>query len=375
MTRQADAGVSPVADAIREAIDRSPQRAISFRDYMNLCLYHVPFGYYNRPAAKVGKDGDFYTNVSVGTIMGEVLGGYMSRLAERYDPDRPIAVVEWGGGTGRLAGIVLDTIAARSPDLYERLDYVMIEISPYHRRLQREELRRHRMVRHAEADDWLNEAGEGAVIVFSNELLDAFPVHIVERRNGELLEWHVGRDERTDRFVPVRLPLEPGSPAAVYIEREAIVPREGQLVEANPGALEWIGRIGKRLSEGAVITIDYGDTADELYAAHRMRGTLLCYRNHTAHDDPFAYPGEQDMTSHVNFTALERAGREAGLTGGTLRTQRQFLLEEGVLDMLTAHDGRDPFGPEARRNRAVRQLLLGDSGAELFKVLVQTKKR
>jgi SAM-dependent MidA family methyltransferase len=238
---------------------------------------------------------------------------------------------------------------------------------------QLEELGEHRCVRFAGPDDWLGEAEGSPLLVFSNELLDAFPVHRIERKDGKLLEWYVGWDESGSCFRTVLLPLDPNGAAAAYMQRERITIREGQWIEANPAASDWIGRMGAAIEQGALITIDYGDVAEELYAAHRMRGTFLCYRNHQASDDPYACPGEQDMTSHVNFTACLRAGREAGFAADSLRTQKQFLLDEGVLELLVAHSGTDPFGPEARRNRAVRQLLLGDSMNELFKVLVQTK--
>lgn len=366
---------STMTEVIRAELARSPNGTISFRDYMDLCLYHEPLGYYNREAVKVGKEGDFYTSASIGTIMGEVLGACFANMARQSGAEEPLTIVEWGGGTGRMAGLVLDTIAERHPGLYGRLDYRMVEISPYHRKRQLRELERHPNVRHIEPDHSIDEHARGTVIVFSNELLDAFPVHRIERKQDVLYEWHVGWNEGDGKFDKVLLPLEAGGHAAAYIEREGIAVREGQVIEVNPAAAEWIRRMGERLERGTLVTIDYGDTAEELYAAHRMRGTFLCYRNHQAYDDPFAYPGEQDMTAHVDFTACIRAGAEAGFTEWSLRTQKQFLLDEGVMEMLVSHDGRDPFSPQARRNRAVRQLLVSDRMSELFKVLVQTKKK
>lgn len=365
----------PLIPIIRSQIDDSPHLAIPFRDYMELCLYHDPFGYYSRDTVKVGKDGDFYTSSSIGTIMGEVLGGYFIKEAERYDKDMPLTIVEWGGGTGRLAGHILDSIAQRCTSLYDRLTYAMVEISPFHRQLQAEQLSNHPQVSHVTPEQSYELLRRGPVFVLSNELLDAFPVHRIERKDGVLYEWFVGWDERAGKFGRRLLPLAADSPAAVYIEREAVRIRERQIVEVNPEAAEWVKRILSALPEGMLVTIDYGDIAEELYGAHRMQGTFLCYKKHQAYDDPFAYPGEQDMTSHVNFTACIQAGMESGATEWSLRTQKQFLIDEGVLELLVPHNGQDPFGPEARRNRAVRQLLISDSMSELFKVLVQTKKR
>ncbi|TMV46686.1 SAM-dependent methyltransferase [Paenibacillus mesophilus] len=367
---------TPLTDVIVAAINRNPNKAIPFRDYMELCLYHETLGYYNRDSAKVGKEGDFYTSASIGSIMGEILGACFIRMARRLSgPEETFTIVEWGGGTGRLAGLILDTIAERDPELYKRLDYMMYEVSPYHRRLQLTELERHPNVRHADTNAGFEPIPERSVVVFSNELLDAFPVHRIERKDGLLHEWHVGWDDGTGQFTKKLFPLEQDGPAAVYIENQGIAIREGQIIEVNPAAADWIRRVGERLAHGTLVTIDYGDTAEELFASHRMKGTFLCYRNHQAYDDPFAYPGEQDMTAHVDFTACIRAGEEAGFTEWSLRTQQQFLIDEGVLDMLASHDGRDPFSPQAKRNRAVRQLLISDQMSELFKVLVQTKKR
>lgn len=363
-----------LTDVIREAIANNPRKAISFRDYMEMCLYHEPLGYYNRESVKVGKQGDFYTSASIGTIMGETLAAMFARIAAKAGTEKPLTIVEWGGGTGRMAGAVLDALAERAPATYRRLEYRMVERSPYHRAQQRRELARHESaIRQVEPERFIEENVSGEVIVFSNELLDAFPVHRVECKQGELYEWHVGWNEAVGTFVVRLEPLEPDGAAAAYLARQHITVREGQVVEACPEAADWIRRVGRRMKRGTLVTIDYGDSAEELTGPHRMRGTFLCYRRHQAYDEPFAFPGEQDMTAHVNFTACIRAGEEAGFTGWSLRTQRQFLLDEGAMDMLVAHDGRDPFGPAARRNRAVRQLLVDDRMGELFKVLVQTK--
>ncbi|MDF2658875.1 MAG: SAM-dependent methyltransferase [Paenibacillus sp.] len=368
-------GPCPLIPIIRSRIGDSPRSALSFRDYMELCLYHDPLGYYSRDTVKVGKDGDFYTSSSIGTIMGEVLGMFIIKQAQRYDADTPLTIVEWGGGTGRLAGHILDTVAKRSKSLYDRLTYAMVESSPFHRRLQTEQLSPHPAVQHVTPGQSYEMLENGPAIVLSNELLDAFPVHRIERKDGSLYEWFVGWSEESGKFVTRLFPLAAGSRAASYIERESVPVRERQIVDVNPEAADWVKRILSGLREGMLVTIDYGDVAEELYSAHRMQGTFLCYRKHQAFDDPYAYPGEQDMTSHVDFTACIRAGTEAGAGEWSLRTQKQFLIDEGVLELLVAHNGQDPFGPEARRNRAVRQLLVSDSMSELFKVLVQTKKR
>jgi SAM-dependent MidA family methyltransferase len=365
----------PIIRFIRDRISAHPLKAIPFRDYMEICLYHETYGYYCRDEGKVGKEGDFYTSANIGNIMGTIVGRSMARAAEANGwSSGPLRIVEWGGGTGRMAGQILDAIAEASPSIYSRLEYVMAERSPFHRKLQQEELKRHANVRHILPEEWGRERIGEPVIVFSNELLDAFPVHRLMRKDGILHEIYVGWNEETESFEEKRVPLR-GGPVSDWIETQGIRLLEGQIIEANLEAGDWIKSIGEAIQEGMLMTVDYGDVADELYAPHRMAGTLMCYRKHQAASDPYAYPGEQDMTAHVDFTACIRAGCEAGFDEWSLRTQKQFLIEEGVLELLVAHDGSDPFSASARRNRAIRQLLLSDQMSELFKVLVQTKKR
>ncbi|MBW7456090.1 SAM-dependent methyltransferase, partial [Paenibacillus sepulcri] len=150
--------------------------------------------------------------------------------------------------------------------------------------------------------------------------------------------------------------------------------QEGQEAEVNLAAERWIAAMAGIIRQGAMILIDYGHEAKELYAPHRMNGTLQCYKDHIAHEDPFVSIGEQDITSHVNFTACMRAAKASGWQISYYDTQKRFLVDQGVLDDLIAHDGRNPFGDEARRNRAIAQLLLGNGMSETFKVLVLRKE-
>ncbi len=182
------------------------------------------------------------------------------------------------------------------------------------------------------------------------------------------MAWDAGRQ----CFFEVFFPVERDS--GTMRELEGIEPLEGQRFEVHTEGLEWLKRVLSSLKEGAVISIDYGDTAQELYTPHRMNGTLLCYREHRAADNPYEFQGLQDMTSHVNFSSCIRVGEELGWNEAELLTQREFLVRQGILERLQAHDGRDPFSAGAKRNRSIRQLLLSDGMSELFKVLIQMKK-
>ncbi|MBC8080001.1 MAG: SAM-dependent methyltransferase, partial [Gorillibacterium sp.] len=208
--------------------------------------------------------------------------------------------------------------------------------------------------------------------ILAQELLDAFPVHRIRQKDGELLEIFVSWDNMRGHFQEVTRPCTHEAVLA-YLYRESIELQEGQTAEINLHADAWIMKRISQIETGCLLAIDYGDRAEEIYAPHRMDGTLMCYYRHRAHDDPFFLPGQQDLTTHVNFSACIRAGEQAGAEKSILWSQKDFLLEHGVLNLLSSHSDPDPFSPIARKNRAIRQLLVGDRMGDLFKVLLHCK--
>jgi SAM-dependent MidA family methyltransferase len=365
-------GNGPLVQIICRQIAASSCKAISFRDFMELCLYHPVYGYYTNSRPKVGKDGDFYTSSALGGILGEMLASHIIQWNEGQVT--AFQFIEWGGGNGQLARQILDSLQHQSPAIYEQIRYKMIEKSDFHQALQRKAL-----LPHADAVAWLTEAewrqmeSGKRTIIFSNELLDAFPVHRLRQRNGQLYEIYIGWDADNKTFVEQHKAYSEG-PLLDYLQLDGIILREGQTAEINLAAQQWMTEMLQWLEEGSLITIDYGDIAAEIYAAHRMNGTLLCYRKHQAADEPLQHVGYQDMTAHVNFSACIQAGIRCGVTDWKLQTQREFLVEAGVLKLLQEDGGQDPFSTVAKRNRAIRQLLLSDQMSELFKVLQQIKK-
>ncbi|WP_019533043.1 class I SAM-dependent methyltransferase [Paenibacillus ginsengihumi] len=358
---------------IRERIARSPAGAIRFSEYMSLCLYEPEQGYYMRPRPKLGPQGDYYTSASIGTLMGETLAAYAASRIRLWPDDGQVTIAEWGGGDGKLARSLLDELQSAYPSIYERLAYVSVEASPYHRLLQADRLKPHEsIVRIMDEAEWNAVPSWEKTFVLSNELLDAMPVHIVSLRQEGWRELHVAWDEQAEALAERWLPVTDRRLAA-YIQGKRLPERQGQRFEVNLAAADWIGATLRRLRSGEIVTIDYGDTASELWAEHRMNGTLLCYRNHQASDTPLQAPGEQDMTAHVNFTDVLEAGEAAGACETVYMSQKQFLVENGLLHKLRQPVASDPFGPEARRNRSIRQLLLSDGMSELFKVVIQRK--
>jgi len=365
-----------VAEALAERLGRNGGR-MTFADYMEICLYLPEFGYYQRSEPKLGKDGDFYTSAHVGAGMGGCIAASLDAAARRLAPaGEDVAVVEWGGGDGRLAEAALNELRDAYPDTYARIRFLGAEGSPYHRALQAERLRSHAASVagvFAPDDDAVEKTlRESTSLVFANELLDAFPVRRLARVRGEWRELFVERDPADGALRETAGPIGDDRLAA-WLAAHPVRGREGQRIEVGLAGLDWIRQLGARMRRGFVLLADYGDMSAELYGPHRMKGTLLAYRKHGVGEDWFDAPGERDLTSHVNFEWCAAAAAEVGFGDIAVKTQKTFLVENGILNKLRAHDGADPFSPEARANRAIRQLLLSDGMSELFKVMTMTK--
>ncbi|MGE7271030.1 class I SAM-dependent methyltransferase [Brevibacillus panacihumi] len=358
---------------IREEINSAPTQAIPFARYMELALYHPVWGYYMTDRQKVGRQGDFYTSAAVHPVFAETLADVVAAMCRAGEFAKP-HLVEIGGGPGSLCRFLLDRLRESAPELYQRIRVVMIETSPYHRAMQQESLRDHEVEK-----VWYDSLGEAARetngitgVVLSNEWLDAFPVHIVEKQAGGWREvWVASNDEG---FVETY--RDPTPALAGYLksmEEEVEVPR-GVRIEVNLAMDQAARDVAQLLDAGYVITIDYGDLQEELYHPSRKKGTLMCYHRHQAHDDPYQHVGEQDLTCHVNFSQWMKSGEENGLRVLDYLRQDQFLMRCGLLQKAVAHADRDPFTSQAmKRNRAIVQLLDPAGLGGRFRVVVQGK--
>ena len=353
--------------------------AISFAKYMELCLYHPVWGYYQTPRLKLGKEGDFYTSAHIGSVMGHAIANKLASAAKPYiDCDESVIVLEWGGGEGRLASAVLNACREHFPQFYSRLKFVSVENSEYHRTIQQQRLNQHEakiegLISSSEDRLWKLFQSH-PIFLFANELLDAFPVYRLRRTQNQWMEIAVCWNEHKNEFQ--ELLISPHDPAV----QQAIKQLNGdylenQIIEINIQSLDWIRCIGKEMKRGFVCISDYGDSSQQLHASHRMNGTFLCYRNHIAIDDPYHQLGEQDMTAHVNFEWCKEAAEQSGFQQIELMTQKQFLLDQGIMQWLQEHDGKDPFSATARNNRSIRQLLLSDGMSELFKIMTMHKTK
>ena len=333
------------------------QGPISFHDFMENALYWPGLGYYNSEKEKIGKEGDYYTSPGVSPVFGEMIG---KQLEEMYNiiGEKKFTVVEMGAGTGFLSCDVLIHLK-KNQELYNSLDYHIIEKSPSLRKEQKKRLEDN-VTWHESIDEIKGITG----CIFSNELVDAFPVHQAVMQE-ELMEVFVDYDTR---FIEV---LKPASKELEdYLAELEVVLPEGFRAEINLDATRWLQSVALSLEKGFLITIDYGYPSFELYREYRNRGTLMCYYRHTSNEDPYQHIGDQDITSHVNFSSLVNRGRKYGLDPCGFTDQAHFLYGLGIEDSLKELEKKDPADYQ-KKMLQVKSLLM--EMGETFKILIQKK--
>jgi len=360
------AAATPLAHLLAERI-RS-HGAITFAEFMREALYHPEWGYYSRKDAQ--RFPDFYTSVDVHPIFARLLARQLAEMWELMGRPGEFWAVEAAAGTGRLAAGILDFAAREQSAFYGALKYLAVESSAARRGEQTAALARHIAAgRASPAGELPREIPAGCI--FSNELLDALPVHRVVVERGEMREVYVTLDGET-------LAEELGPPStpeiAPYFLEQGITLREGQQAEAGLAACRWMEEAGRRLGRGFILTVDYGHEAAELYDQRHMRGTLMAYAGHAASEDFLRTPGEQDLTAHVNFTALDLWGRRAGLARSGCVTQMEFLVALGRANEFA--DLYEPGAAEVEHIRArllLKTLIHPEGMGETFCVYVQHK--
>ena len=341
---------------------------ITFAAYMEACLYDAEFGYYS--GATDRRRADYYTSVDVSPVFGRLLARQFEEMWRIAGRPAPFTIVEAGAASGRLAKHILDFAEESLRDFYEALQYVAVEISPSRRELLRAALVRHIAAgRASSSDDLPSDVPCGCI--FSNELLDALPVHRVMMQAEGLREIFVDSDG--ERLIERKLP--PSSPEiAEFFEQQNIALRAGQQAEAGLAACRWIEDAGRRLRRGFVLTVDYGHEARQLYDERRTNGTMLAYSQHRTSEDFYRAPGEQDLTAHVNFTALYLWGQRAGLKLAGLTSQTNFLLGLARKNNFADLESDEWSEMETTRARLSFQNLVNPEGmGETFRVMIQEK--
>ncbi len=336
-------------------------------EFIKSCLYHPQHGYYMKRREGAA---DFYTSAELHPIFGRLIARQLAEMWTILGSPNPFSIVEVGSGDGRLAEAVLAWLLQNRPETYRVTRYVSVEVSPAARAVLRERLSDYiasgRMLVEAQMP-----SGPLVGCVLSNELVDSFPVHVVVQQDGLLKEVFVG----TQHGELVETLSEPSSPAlAAYFSRFGVQLAEGQRAEVDLCGPAWLADVARRLERGFALTIDYGHLADELFDERHFAGTLMAYRRHRAHARVLDSPGEQDLTHHVNFTALIETGRENGLERAGLVSQMQFLMALGRSNEFA--DLYEEGQSETERYRArlqLKTLIYPEGMGETFRVLIQKK--
>ncbi|GAB4189811.1 MAG: SAM-dependent methyltransferase [Coleofasciculaceae cyanobacterium] len=413
---------------IGNQIAAAPNQRITFAEYMDLALYHPEYGYYATGAVNIGSEGDFFTSPHLGRDFGELLAEQFAQMWEILGRPAPFTLVEMGAGQGLLAADILHYLYRTYPGCFEVVEYIIVEKAAGLIAQQKQQLQRLSLGTKSLPLQWttLEEIPENSIIgcCFSNELVDAFPVHQVVMEGGQLREIYVTtteQDVRNQQLVErFRQNVSTSPESGVNDEQSQIVKAgaeqeinvvevtdacstshlseyfdfigidlmsgayaEGYRTEVNLAALDWLKTVANRLKRGFLLTIDYGYSADRYYLPARDRGTLQCYYRHQHHDNPYVNIGQQDITAHVNFTALERQGEVCGLRQVGFTQQSLFLMALGLGDRIARLSSPDSDRNQAiakgqdivavMRRRQVLHELMNPMGLGGFGVLVQSK--
>jgi len=343
---------------------------------MELALYCPNSGYYEQPERWIGRTGDFYTSVSTGSLFGALLA-YQFSLWTRVGSPSPYQIVEAGAHDGQLAFDVLSWTAQHRPALFETLEYWLVEPSRHRQCWQREKLDKFAdRVRWVETLDHLPSGGiEG--VIFSNELLDAFPVRRLswDANAGQWFEWGVGLVG--NEFIWRRMPDEGQDWGVDLKQAEFDLPSallkvlpDGFILELSQQAADWWRKAASTLRNGRLLTFDYGFTTLEFLAPGRDRGTLRAYHEHRIGENVLARPGEQDITAHVNFSQLQSVGESVGLKTEEFSTQARFLTS--IAESMWGGASGD-VTPTPQQARQFQTLTHPTHLGQTFRVLVQSR--
>jgi len=350
-----------LAERLKELIRR--EGSITFHDWMKAALYDPEGGYYQRADRKRwGREGDYRTSPERSELFAATFARYFVKLTEEE-----LTIVEGGAGDGSFAAGVLQTLRDQFPSRFAETRYVVVEFSDDARRRAQE-----RLSEFGERVQFCSEWDQVAVragIFFSNELLDAFPVHRVVQTDAGLSELYVALDANGD-FVWSTGPLSTPRLAAYSIE---LTPE--QIIEISLAIEDWLTAVSAKLQRGFLITVDYGAEATELYdPTLRPEGTLRGFSRHGFVDDLLAQPGEYDLTTSVNWTQVRSAGEKLGWKVIEFTSQDKFLLNAGLLDQLQYRlDRADTEAEKVALTTGAREMILPGGMASSFQVLVQKR--
>jgi SAM-dependent MidA family methyltransferase len=360
-------------EILNDRIDRALQQRITFADYMALILYHPQAGYYASNAERISKNGDFLTSPHLANDFGEMLAIQLHQIWEILDRPQLFNVVEMGAGQGLLSAQILEYSQRVYPDLFQAIDYIIVETSAA--MIESQQLRLKDLpVSWCQWDEIADRAIVGCFL--SNELIDALPVHQVEIVEGKLQEVYLTKDANgklieeigelsTDRLNGYWQLNQINLLNGKYPDRYR--------TEVNLAALDWLKTGSEKLQRGYIISIDYGYKADRYYNPMRAQGTLQCYYQHAYHNDPYINIGNQDLTAHVDFTALQNYGELLGLETVGFIQQGMFLMALGLGDRIAAISSDDGDLQSLLSRRQNLHQLIDPMSLGKFGVLIQSK--
>ena len=373
--------MNPLEQKIAQRITKDGP--IPFEIFMDMALYDPEYGYYVSRAPRIGRQGDFYTSSHLHPVFGTLIGKQIVEMWKIMGRPKEFTIVEMGAGEGFICNDMLDYLERmedkrhaeedraerRTPQperaFYQTLRYVIVERNWLQRERQQELLKKYR-----DKVQWVSDIGDVGRItgcICSNELLDAFPVHLI-RMEDELKEVYVDHDG--EAFIEKTGPLSSDA-IARYFHDAAITLDTGYTTEFNLRIQEWLGDVDVVLERGYILTIDYGYPAEEYYSEDRNRGTLMCYYHHQFHENPYEHIGEQDITAHVNFSSLKHWGEEKGIRVAGFCSQGTFLLALGIDEEIArlAETSKDYLFELGR----IKKLFLPTGLGESHKVMIQHK--
>jgi SAM-dependent MidA family methyltransferase len=357
-----------------DRIKNSPQRQITFAEYMDLVLYHPQHGYYASNAERISESGDFLTSPHLADDFGEMLAIQLYQIWQILGEPQQFSIVEMGAGRGLLSAQILAYSGRKYPDFLRSIDYIIIETAPAMIVAQQARLK-DLPVRWCTWAEIPDRSIDGCFL--SNELIDAFPVHQVVKIEDKLQEVYVTLGDRDLVFTEQIDDLSTDK-----LEQYWQLNRINLLVERYPNkyrtevnlaALSWLDLVFKKLQRGYIISIDYGYTADRYYNPMRSQGTLQCYYQHAHHNDPYINIGNQDLTAHVDFTTLQNYGESLGWHTIGFTQQGMFLMALGLGERIAAiSTGGGDIQSLLHRRQNLHQLI-DPMGLGKFGILIQSQ--
>lgn len=345
---------------------------VTFKTFMEMALYESELGYYTSQKIRIGKSGDFYTSSHLHPAFGMMIGKQIEEMWEIMGRPSAFQIVEMGSGAGYLCKDILEYYKGLGiggqgleREIIKNFQYIIVELNPLMREQQKNLL--------SEFSDkvrWISSIKELSAIrgcFLSNELLDAFPVHIIEI-NDEIEEIFVSTNN--EKLTEIK-----GTPCtsgiANYIKEFSIELEKGHRTEINLEIKNWLNEINSVLTEGFILTIDYGYSSEDYYSEDRNRGTMLCYHKHQMTEDPYQNIGKQDITAHVNFSSLKKWGDELGIKTIGFCRQGTFLVSLGIDEVIAEiHKNSADYPFEVAR---IKKLILPGTMGETHKVIIQYK--